>query len=73
MHDLEEENVAEMGDVKKVRDRALAAARFKQRLAFECLVFTLYISVFLAVLMLRRNLRSLRTTLHMDLQRCRAE
>ena len=27
MHDLEEENVAEMGDVKKVRDRALAAAR----------------------------------------------
>jgi len=56
MHDLEEENVAEMGDVKKVRDRALAAARFKQRLAFECLVFTLYISVFLAVLMLRRNL-----------------
>ena len=56
MHDLEEENISEMGDVKKVRDRALAAARFKHRLAFECLIFTLYISLFMAVLVLRRNL-----------------
>ena len=49
-------NFSDMGDVKKVRDRAAAEGRFKQRLGYECLIFTLYISLFMAVLMLRRSL-----------------
>ena len=53
--DLDSE-IGESGDVKKVRDRAYAAGRFKQKLAFECLIFTLYATLFMAVLMLRRNL-----------------
>ena len=42
-------------NVRKVRDRARAAGDHNQKLAFECMIFALYATLFIVVLFTRRH------------------